>query len=338
MQRMHRVEQRAVALLIVLGIVLTGCTSTKPKATPTSPKATPASPTTQTTAPVQGISTLGIKVSGKFGVAPTITVPDKAAPTALTQQILSPGAGATLAKGDTLVANYVGQTWAPQNGKINVFDSSFTHGSPAAFVIGSGRVIPGWDKTLVGVKVGSRVLLTVPPVDGYGTAGQPSVGITGTSTLIFVIDLITAYTPNASAAGTVVSPLPSSGLPKITNVPGKKPNILSVAGVKIPAKPVSTLVVTGSGAKIDATKTLVMQLVRADLVTGKNNHATWGQGPQTVAAQGVLGVADALTGQNVGSRVIVLLPASPATPATATQAAQPAAAAEVLIVDVVGQF
>jgi peptidylprolyl isomerase len=281
---------------------------------------------------------VGVTVSGAFGATPTLTVPATAAPDKLTQQTITQGKGAAVGKGDTLVASYLGETWAPKSGKPNVFDSSFSRGAPAAFVIGVGQVIPGWDNSLVGEKLGSRVLLTVPPADGYGTAGQPSANITGTDTLVFVVDLLATYKPDASAAGTVVNGLPTTGLPQIVNVPGKEPTITSVAGVNIPTQPTSTLLVTGSGAKIDATKTLVLQLVQTDLATGKDTQKTWGQAPQTVAAQDVLGVADKLTGQNIGSRAVVLIPASAATAATSTAAAQPAIPAEVLIIDVVGQF
>lgn len=283
-------------------------------------------------------TSVGVKIKGAAGATPTLTAPDTAAPTKLTQQTLVQGKGAVVAKGDTLVANYVGQTWALKNGKPNVFDSSFSRGAPAAFIIGVGQVIPGWDKTLVGKKLGSRVLLTVPPADGYGSSGQPSASITGTDTLIFVVDLVGSYKPDASAPGTAVSGVPPTGLPKITNVPGKKPTIISTAGVKVPKQPTSTLLVSGQGAKIDPAKTLVLQLVQTDLATGKNTHATWGEAPQTVAASSVLGIADKLTGQKIGSRAIVLLPAAAATAATATQAAQPATPPEVLIIDVVGQF
>ena len=179
--------------------------------------------------------------------------------------------------------------------------------------------------------------MTVPPADGYGANGQPSAGISSTDTLVFVIDLVAAYKPNASAPGTVVRNIPSSGVPKVKNVPGKEPEITSTAGVKAPAQPTSTLLVTGSGPKIDATKTLVMQFVQADLATGKAAQATWGQGPQTAPAKNVLNIADKLAGQNIGSRAEVLLPATAATPASSTQAAQPAIPPQVVIIDVVGQ-
>ena len=69
------------------------------------------------------------------------------------------------------------------------FDESYSK-SPASFGIGNGQVIPGWDKTLVGQKVGSRVILAIPPKEGYGKKGQPDAGIKGTDTLYFVVDIL----------------------------------------------------------------------------------------------------------------------------------------------------
>ena len=51
---------------------------------------------------------------------------------------------------------------------------------------------PGGIKGLVGQKVGSQVLLVIPPADGYGEAGAPNAGIGATDTLVFVIDLLAA--------------------------------------------------------------------------------------------------------------------------------------------------
>jgi peptidylprolyl isomerase len=71
------------------------------------------------------------------------------------------------------------------------FDESFTK-EPATFGIGSGQVITGWDKTIVGQRVGSRLILAIPPKEGYGKQGQPSAGIKGTDTLYFVVDILAA--------------------------------------------------------------------------------------------------------------------------------------------------
>lgn len=323
----HFGSRHLAAVLLSPVLILTACGSSH---SGTSSSSAGAEATTKTA--------VGVGVTGGFGVTPKLTIPASPAPAALTQQTLVQGTGAVVAKGDTLIANYAGQTWAPKSGKPNLFDSSFAKGTPAAFVIGVGQVIPGWDKTLVGKKLGSRLLLTLPPSDAYGTAGQPSANISGTDTLVFLVDLVAAYAPGASAPGTVVGTIPKTGLPVFTNTPGKEPKITSTAGVKVPKQPASTLLVTGAGAPINPAKTLVLQLVQTDIATGKNTQATWGQGPQTVAAQSVLGLADVLTGQKIGSRAIVLLPATPATEATATTAAQPATPPEILIIDVIGQF
>ncbi len=272
-------------------------------------------------------------VTGHFGSTPTVTIPDTPAPAKLTAKTLVQGNGAAVAAGDTLVANYVGETWANKK----VFDSSFARGEPAGFVIGKGQVIPGWDKTLVGQQLGSRVLLTIPPADGYGASGNSQAGISGTDTLVFVVDLVAAYKPDASAPGTPAGPLPA-GWPKVSDVPAKEPTITSVAGVKAPAKPVSKLVVKGTGDTINPSKSLVLQVVETDLATGKNTQATWGQAPQVVSGSSVLPLATALSGQRIGSRAVVLLPPTPATPASGSNPAEPARPAAVLVIDVVGQF
>lgn len=335
---------RALAAVLVLpAALLTACGSSG-SGSPSSSGSNSGAGSNTASAPV-GTSTsvpgantdVGIKVDPKFGGSPALTIPDGPAPKQLTQQVLTTGTGRVISKGDLLVANYVGQTWSPKSGKANVFDSSFSRGAPSAFAIGAGKVIPGWDKTLVGKKLGSRVLLTIPPADGYGSSGQPNAKISGTDTLVFVVDLVAAYHSGASAPGTAITKLPA-GLPKFTNVPAKEPKVTSTKGVTAPASPKSTLVVKGTGPKIDPGKSLVMEFVEAPIGGGSASQSTWHGAPQAAAAQSVLGVADALKGQRVGSRAVVLLPATAAVPGSATAQAQPAEPAQVLIVDVVGQF
>ncbi len=103
--------------------------------------------------------------------------------------VLIEGTGATVAKGQTITVNYLGQVY----GGKKPFDESYSKGQPTSFGIGTGQVIPGWDKTLVGQHVGSRVLLAIPPKDGYGKQGQPSAGIKGDDTLYFVVDILGAH-------------------------------------------------------------------------------------------------------------------------------------------------
>ncbi|MGW3796336.1 FKBP-type peptidyl-prolyl cis-trans isomerase [Dermacoccus nishinomiyaensis] len=111
----------------------------------------------------------------------------KKAPSELTCSVLKQGDGAVVKAGQSISATYTGQVW---NGKV--FDSTEKHkdgGKPTDFVIGKGQVITGWDRALVGQKVGSRVLIVVPPSDGYGAQGNAQAGIKGTDTLTFVVDI-----------------------------------------------------------------------------------------------------------------------------------------------------
>ena len=62
-------------------------------------------------------------------------------------------------------------------------------GSPFPVQLGSGSVIPGWEKGLLGIKKGGRRKLTIPPELGYGAEGYPP-DIPPNETLVFVIDAI----------------------------------------------------------------------------------------------------------------------------------------------------
>jgi peptidylprolyl isomerase len=98
------------------------------------------------------------------------------------------GSGPEVKKGQTIFARYLGEVY---NGK-KPFDENFSGTDPATFPIGTGGVIKGWDKTLVGQHVGSEVLLAIPPEDGYGKKGNSQAGIKGTDTLYFVVDIVGA--------------------------------------------------------------------------------------------------------------------------------------------------
>lgn len=117
-----------------------------------------------------------------LGKPAVITVPKTTAPTTLVNQPLITGKGDKVATGQTLRVAYTGALW--RDGKV--FDSSPGYPTP----IGVGAVVPGWDKALVGQTVGSRVLLVVPPADGYGPKGQGE--IKGTDTMVFVVDILGA--------------------------------------------------------------------------------------------------------------------------------------------------
>lgn len=126
-------------------------------------------------------------VSGKFGEKPTVTLPSPK-PGGYQVVVVSEGTGPVVRAGDQLTVHYLGETWRGGS----VFDQSYDRGSPVTFPIGVGGLIPGWDEGLVGKKVGSRVLLVLPPDKGYGASGNPQAAIEPTDTLVFVVDLVAA--------------------------------------------------------------------------------------------------------------------------------------------------
>ena len=125
------------------------------------------------------------KVEDKGANEPKITVPDADAPDKLQVKTLVQGNGPALTKGDDAVVNYVGKIWKSGD----KFDSSWDNKQPVNFPIGTGATIPGFDKGLTGAKVGSRVLLVLPPAEGYGEQGSPPK-IKGDDTLVFVVDIL----------------------------------------------------------------------------------------------------------------------------------------------------
>lgn len=124
-------------------------------------------------------------ITGGFGESPTLAYPDNDAPAGLHYEILQAGDGAVVKAGDKIVVNYHGQIWGG-----DVFDSSYRRGSTITFPIGVGAVISGWDKTLVGQRIGTRLVISIPPKDGYGSQGMPMAGIGGSDTLVFVTDIV----------------------------------------------------------------------------------------------------------------------------------------------------
>jgi peptidylprolyl isomerase len=146
-----------------------------------------AKPTTTTAAP----STAGgpectvdqITVTPNFGSAPTVTLPKNCStPTALLSKDIVTGTGPAIQKGDMVSVDYQLTTWSNDQMVQQSFGTQ-----PYPTQIGVGRVIPGWDQGMIGMKAGGRRLLVVPPALGYGSTAQQ--GIKANETLLFVVDV-----------------------------------------------------------------------------------------------------------------------------------------------------
>jgi FKBP-type peptidyl-prolyl cis-trans isomerase len=138
---------------------------------------TQAPPTATKVAPSSGERNINTK--------PKIPKQSGPAPKALKVEDLIEGKGAAAKSGDKISVRYVGVLY--DNGKE--FDSSWKRGkAPFQLTLGQGQVIQGWDQGLVGMKVGGRRRLTIPPDQAYGPQGQPPT-IPANATLVFDVDL-----------------------------------------------------------------------------------------------------------------------------------------------------
>jgi FKBP-type peptidyl-prolyl cis-trans isomerase len=93
------------------------------------------------------------------------------------------GTGEEAVAGKSVTVNYVGTLTDGTK-----FDASADHGQPFTFTLGAGQVIEGWDKGVVGMKVGGKRKLTIPPDMGYGN--QQDGSIPTNSTLVLQVELL----------------------------------------------------------------------------------------------------------------------------------------------------
>ncbi|MCY4056707.1 MAG: FKBP-type peptidyl-prolyl cis-trans isomerase [Gammaproteobacteria bacterium] len=96
------------------------------------------------------------------------------------------GTGQEAMNGDALSANYAGWLYDPNaaENKGTQFDSG-----NLSFTLGAGQVIGGWDQGLLGMRVGGRRRIVIPPELGYGDSGAPPA-IPGDATLLFEVELL----------------------------------------------------------------------------------------------------------------------------------------------------
>ena len=170
-----------ISSVAVLALAVPGCGSDDDKDSSTDTPAAQA-PTT-TTEPTATTPSGGATGDTDLSKKPKVDVPDQPVST-LEKKDIVVGKGPAAKAGDSVEVQYVGV--AQSTGKE--FDASWDRGQPFVFPLGQGQVIPGWDQGIVGMKVGGRRELVIPPDQAYGTQGAPP-DIGPNETLVFVVDL-----------------------------------------------------------------------------------------------------------------------------------------------------
>jgi FKBP-type peptidyl-prolyl cis-trans isomerase FkpA len=130
---------------------------------------------------------VAVAALGAASCSDSLTTPSSSAP--YSQVDLLAGTGTEAAVGNTLTVNYTGWLYDPTkpDNKGLQFDSSIGR-DPFLFILGTQSVILGWDRGLVGMKIGGIRRLVVPPSLGYGNVRNQS--IPPYSTMVFEIELL----------------------------------------------------------------------------------------------------------------------------------------------------
>jgi FKBP-type peptidyl-prolyl cis-trans isomerase len=273
-------------------LVIAGCGSSKPSASSSSSAAANAN--------------AAVTATGAFGTTPKVNIPKLKASNTLTVKTIVLGTGAALTSSDSLAANFEVYTW---DGTSSVLKQNTFTSNPTMI---PGNSLPGLETALIGKKIGSRVLAVIPPKEGFGTAGNPQAGISGTTTLVFVIDMIKAIPTTASASGAQESN-GGGGLPTVNAHPGSDPKVTIP-----PNNPPSTLVtktlIKGSGPKVVKGEYVIAQYTGYIWRTKQEFDSSWKAGSPYLfvfdsASQPLItGWNLGLAGQTVGSRVMLVIP------------------------------
>ena len=220
-----------------------------------------------------------------LSVKPLVTIPPSTPPTELLIEDLVVGSGSPVGVGDFLIMDYVGVSYSTGL----QFDASWDRGSPFPFELGAGRVIQGWDQGIVGMSVGGRRSLTIPPELAYGENGSGSGSIGPNETLVFVVDLIASVPANLEKPSEELTSEPTTEL---------ETNDIS----------------EGTGAIVQPGNVVYIHYVGVSASTGEQFDSSWDRGRSEfigyISGTGniIQGLDEGLLGMQVGGRRTVVIP------------------------------
>ncbi|WP_051967485.1 FKBP-type peptidyl-prolyl cis-trans isomerase [Kitasatospora mediocidica] len=291
----------------------------------------PASPSAPAVPPIKTDAKVLPTVTGDVGKKATITLPTGGSPDGnFVVKPLVEGDGAKADKGSWVTADFTLKDW--NTGKD--ISGSYDQGQPQIFQAGTGQLIPALDASVVGAKAGSRLLVVAPPAAAFGSQGNPSLGLGATDTLVMVIDVDRVNAPGARVSGDVTAP--PADFPQVKENPGKPDTITPPAGVTDPTALKTAVLIQGKGPKVASGEKVVVQYTGALLKDGKEFDSSIGKTAFSFVTGGgnvIAGWDQGVVGQNVGSRIELVIPASLAYKDQA-QSGIPANSSLVFVIDI----
>jgi FKBP-type peptidyl-prolyl cis-trans isomerase len=250
-----------------------------------------------------------VKVTGSAGSAPTVHIPTQKASSDLVTKTLVTGHGAKLTSEDSYLANFSVYVW---HGKTHKLLLSSYQSSPEVLPVTMG--LTGLEKALNGARVGSRVLAVLPPKYAYGSSGNSQIGVTGADTMVWVVDLVKAFPPNAAASGKQITNGGGS-LPLVSAAPGSAPQVKVPTKTAPPTKLVVKTLIQGTGAPVKSGQAIVVRYTGSIWRTGQEFNNNWPSTSQPNTPPNVFTLGQlipawntGLVGVPVGSRVMLVVP------------------------------
>ena len=190
-KRRRTIRRSVIVGVVAIAIVISAAYLFSGSSTPTTTTTAAAAPTTTvkstaTTIPSHFARVASPSPAGTFGKPPTVVVPAGSPPKVMEVSDLIDGGGKPAMTGSKVTVQYVLATYSTRK----VIQSSWTS-QPFSFTLDAtpAQVIAGWDEGMVGMRVGGRRELIIPPSLGYhDVAAGP--GIAKNDTLVFVVDLL----------------------------------------------------------------------------------------------------------------------------------------------------
>lgn len=298
--------RRSAGLLLTLPLLLAVACSSSTKATsPATPTVSSAAPTVP--APVNEAAPMPTLSGGGFGSKATITIPDAAPSGQFVVNTVSEGDRSTVNKGDWVTVNYSAKDWTTGKDLPSSYDEG---GKPQLYQAGSGQLVPAFDQSVIGKKVGSRLLVVAPPAAAFGTQGNGQLGVGPGDTVVFVLDIMESLPQDSTLSGAMTQP--PANLPQVKDNGKAAVTITIPPGQAAPTDLQQAVLIKGEGKPVKSGQTLVVQYTGVLWSNGQQFDSSWSHGGAQALQIGTGSVIEGwdkgLVGQTVGSRVELVVP------------------------------
>lgn len=242
-----------------------------------------------------------VTVSGDFDSEPDVQFNAPLTVPAVQRTVVTEGDGAELQDGALAQIHFT-----VYNGETgdDLDSTGYDDGQLFQATVDEASLLPGLVKTLRCSTVGSRVVGVIPPADAFGDTGNEQLGVEPGQSIVFVVDVVDVLPTQVEGDA---QPLPE-GFPEVVWAEDGQPTV-KIPDADPPAGLKIATVITGDGPVVGDGDSVTVQYQGVNWTGGEVFDQSWGRGPTSFATNEVIpGFGDAMVGQTVGSRVVVIIP------------------------------